>query len=80
MDRIKAALSGRKTYLVSFGLIAAGLASLFGWVQIDAADLEALVVILSGLGAAAMRAGLAKVGEVASGSESAAPEPKGSDG
>ena len=53
-------LDGYKTYIVAVLIAAAGFAKGMGW--IDQSVFEAIVAILAGAGAAALRAGVKKSG------------------
>ena len=52
-------LKGRKTYVVGGGLVALGLAVIFGFANPTPEQMEAATALLTGLGLAALRAGVA---------------------
>lgn len=62
MEKLKGLLSGRKTHLVGAGLIGLGVAVIAGWAQPSEAELQGIVALLGGLGLAALRAGVSKLG------------------
>ena len=53
-------LAGKKTYVVGGGLVALGLAVIFGLATPTPEQMDAVMALLSGLGLAALRAGVEK--------------------
>lgn len=60
IEQAKAWLSGKKSTGAGIGLIAIGVASLLGWVELDPKQLEAAMGIIGGLGLIALRVAVAK--------------------